>query len=108
MSLHVIEPEADKFGNSKSGSKAHVEHGSIASPSLGGWIGSIKEGSQLFGGEITDQSVVSLLGGDRQDTTDLFDGGGDPILNEVCEGLYGGETGVPRSRRIGADGLDVF
>ena len=84
MSLQIIKSEADQFGNTESSGKTEVEHGAIPSAGTCRRFRSIKQGLQLFMVEITDKGLVRFFEGDRQDTSHLFDSGGNSILRRLA------------------------
>jgi hypothetical protein len=108
MCLQIIKPKANQFGDPQSSGKADVEHGPITSSGTSAWIRSVKQRLQFFVVEIVDEGIVGFLEGNRQDTSDLFNCRGDPILDEMRERLYGSETGVSRARGVATAGLKVF
>jgi hypothetical protein len=64
-----------------------VQHGAITNADPACWIRSIQNGLHLLCREVPDETHVCLLGGNRQNAANLFEGGRQTILDVPHERL---------------------
>src|SRR3989442_11983963 len=96
----IIDVQPRQLGYAKAGAHREVQHRPVANPFTLRRVGRIQQGLHLLLLEIGDQAGVGLLVRNRQDPTNLFQGGGVAILEKVKKRADRCQTNVAGRRFV--------